>query len=293
MLGIRPAFRCVSVIRRGDSTRADECALVRNGGPRYAEKFNFERMEQTLDKLIRRAPRHPGVHHYVGEILSSLKLPDRAIASFQTAARLPGAGPPTWMELASLFERAHRLDEAETLIERTVREGYDLPQVHLVRGRIQRRQKKLAESEATFRALIARVSPDSDWACQAWSELALMKDREGDFDSTVEAMGHCKRTQKVHEERYLKAAEKINQQIRDLIAAIANDDFRSWRDSSDRNAPLRTALLTGFPRSGTTLLEQVLDSHSDLVSSEERDFMDAKCFTRFRQFAGTYRCSTY
>jgi hypothetical protein len=32
-------------------------------------------------------------------------------------------------------------------------------------------------------------------------------------------------------------------------------------------------LLTGFPRSGTTLLEQVLDSHAGLVSSEERDFI--------------------
>jgi hypothetical protein len=31
--------------------------------------------------------------------------------------------------------------------------------------------------------------------------------------------------------------------------------------------------LTGFPRSGTTLLEQLLDSHTDLVSSEERDFI--------------------
>src|SRR5690349_10842660 len=33
----------------------------------YAELFEFEHMEQTLDKLVRRAPRHPGVHHYVGE----------------------------------------------------------------------------------------------------------------------------------------------------------------------------------------------------------------------------------
>ena len=35
----------------------------------------------------------------------------------------------------------------------------------------------------------------------------------------------------------------------------------------------RTALLTGFPRSGTTLLEQLLDAHPDLISSEERDFI--------------------
>ena len=48
----------------------------------YAEKFDFERMERTHDKLIRRAPRHPGVHHYIGETYALLKLPDRAIASF-------------------------------------------------------------------------------------------------------------------------------------------------------------------------------------------------------------------
>src|SRR3954454_16050017 len=183
----------------------------------YAEKFDFERMEQTLDKLIRRAPRHPGVHHYVGEIFSSLKLPDRAITSLQTAARLPGAGPPTWLELASLFERGHRLEEAEALIERTVRQGYDLPQVCLVRGRIQRRRKNADESEATFRALIARSPEDSDWACQAWSELALMKDQEGDFDGAIEAIEHCKRAQKSHEERYIKSSDATNQQIRELI----------------------------------------------------------------------------
>ena len=44
----------------------------------YAELFDFERMDATLDKLVRRAPRHPGVHHYVGELFSALKLPDRA-----------------------------------------------------------------------------------------------------------------------------------------------------------------------------------------------------------------------
>ena len=37
----------------------------------------------------------------------------------------------------------------------------------------------------------------------------------------------------------------------------------------------RLALLGGHPRSGTTLLEQVLDSHPDMVSAEETEiFLD-------------------
>ena len=108
----------------------------------YAERFDFERMDRTLDALVRRAPNHPGVHHYVAETYGLLRLPDRALASFERAAALTGAGPPTWMELASLYERAHRLDEARDLIERTVRSGYDFPLLWLVRGRIERRQKQ-------------------------------------------------------------------------------------------------------------------------------------------------------
>src|SRR6185369_14683094 len=126
----------------------------------YAERFDFERMDRTLEALVRRAPDHPGVHHYVAETYGLLRLPDRALASFERAAAQVGAGPPTWMELASLYERAHRLDEAQDMIERAVRSGYDFPLVWLVRGRIERRRKQANRAEATFRALVARAGPD-------------------------------------------------------------------------------------------------------------------------------------
>jgi tetratricopeptide (TPR) repeat protein len=244
----------------------------------YAELYDFERMETTLDKLVRRAPRHPGVHHYVGELFGALKLPDRALTSYARAARLLGAGPPTWMELAALYEQAHRLDEAEELIERTERAGFKLPIVSLVRGRIQKRQKRHEQAEATFRELIERLPEGSEWACQAWSELALMKDREGDFEGAVDAMECCKRIQRQHEAPHWKASEEVHSQMRELMQSISRDDFSRWRNETASLEPRRTALLTGFPRSGTTLLEQLLDAHPDLVSSEERDYIGRELF---------------
>ena len=41
---------------------------------------------------------------------------------------------------------------------------------------------------------------DSEWACQAWGELALMKDEAGDFDGAIEAIERCKQVQRLHEE---------------------------------------------------------------------------------------------
>ncbi len=155
----------------------------------YAETYDFDRMTQTHEKLIRRSPRHPGVHHYIGETFDLLKLPQRAIASFQRAALLPGAGPVTWMELASLYERAHRLDEAEELIQRSLQAGFNQPIVSLVQAQIQRRQNRLEQAEATIQTLLKWLPADSPWACQAWSELAFIKDLAGDFDAASDAIG--------------------------------------------------------------------------------------------------------
>lgn len=280
-----PRLRAASALWR-EGRRADATALFHEAirtepnnvqsyivpARAYAEKFEFARMDETLERLVRRAPRHPGVHHYIGETYGMLKLPDRSLAAYEKAANLPGAGPPTWMELALLCERAHRLDEAEELIERTVRTGYSLPLVGLVRGRIQRRLKRPDQAEAIFRGLIAQTPSDSPTVWESWSEIALMRDSQGDYAGAVEAIEQCKQGQRRHEAPHVAISDRIHGEMRRLIDEISADDFRRWRDSAP---PIeeRTALLTGFPRSGTTLLEQLLDSHPDLVSSEERDFI--------------------
>ncbi|HEX6963721.1 MAG TPA: sulfotransferase, partial [Lacipirellula sp.] len=239
----------------------------------YGQRYQFERMEQTLDALVRRAPGDPGVHHYVAETYGALRLPLRATRCYEIAAALPGAGPPTWMELASLYERGHRLDEAEQLIERAVASGYDLPLVWLVRGRIARRQMRLADAESSFRTVIERAGARASWSCEAWGELALMKDAQGDYDGAADAIEQCKRLQRSHRAAHQTVSEAGAKFFREFVESLSKDDFRRWRDEAVDLPPHRTGLLTGFPRSGTTLLEQVLDAHPELVSSEERDFL--------------------
>ena len=71
----------------------------------YAQRFNFEDMERIHKLLLDRAPQSCLAHHHVGETFGLLKLPGRAMESFLQAVQLPGAGPPTWFELARLHER--------------------------------------------------------------------------------------------------------------------------------------------------------------------------------------------
>ena len=59
-----------------------------------------------------------------------------------------------------------------------------------------------------------------------------------------------------------------------LAAYFAEHSGAQWRDDSDPyQSPVRTHVIScsGFPRSGTTLLEQALASHPDVRSMDERD----------------------
>lgn len=252
----------------------------------YAKLFQFEKMEAMHEKLTARGPRHPGVHHYLGETYNLLKLPGKALASFQRAAGLPGAAAPTWLELASLCEQSHDLDRARELLDQAAQAGYDVPLMGLVRARLERRVGETTKAEATLRTVIEKFPDAGQWVCQAWGELALLKDQEEDYAGAIAAIDHCKELQRAKETPYLQASKKALDGMADLASRLTREDFDRWRNEAQDLPQLRLALLTGFPRSGTTLLEQLLDAHPDLVSSEERDFIGVELMRQVKSGQG-------
>jgi len=62
----------------------------------------------------------------------------------------------------------------------------------------------------------------------------------------------------------------VRARVEKLTAGISAEMLRRWLDCAPGlSPPRRLTLLGGHPRSGTTLLEQVLDSHPDIISLEE------------------------
>jgi hypothetical protein len=65
----------------------------------------------------------------------------------------------------------------------------------------------------------------------------------------------------------------------EMAQCITTAILERWRaDTARLQPPRRLALLTGHPRSGTTVLEQVLDAHSDIVSLEETPLIHDEIF---------------
>lgn len=87
----------------------------------------------------------------------------------------------------------------------------------------------------------------------------------------METMLKSKAILREGEAAVLREAEGMIGHLHQLSSALTKTHFQRWADLGTQFPATKTAVLAGFPRSGTTLLEQVLDSHSSLVSSDERE----------------------
>jgi hypothetical protein len=175
------------------------------------------------------------------------------------------------LELAVLYERRHRVEEAYALIEDCLRGAPDYREAELFKARLLRRMKESAAADSLFRKLAEDETVHPLIRVQAWTEIAQKLDKDGDYDGALAAMLHGKSLLREGEAPLLNESEGLQAHLRSLAENLTHADFERWAEQANSMPRKKMSVLASFPRSGTTLLEQVLDSHPGLISSDERE----------------------
>ena len=237
----------------------------------FGARFEIPRAEATLERLVKAGSHRPDLIHLAGQSYRMIFRPDKAIQCFQRVIATTKEIPDAYLELAVLYERRHRVEEAFALIEDCLRSAPDYLEAELFKGRLLRRRKQESEAELIFRSLAVNPQSQPELQAQAWAEVAQMHDRRAEYKPAMEAMLKAKEILRSREGLIYTNAETVMGHLRALVDSLTHAHFGRWRESGQSQPQKNVAVLTGFPRSGTTLLEQVLDSHSGLVSSDERE----------------------
>jgi tetratricopeptide (TPR) repeat protein len=186
------------------------------------------------------------------------------------AAEQKDATPKIFIGLAEFCERVHRTDEANQLIERALQMDRAFPAALLLRARLERQAGHLEEAEKLLRSLLPNA--DRDTRMRAYYQLGAVLDRQGRYDEAMAAFVEAKAPFQAEAGVYFLQRQIVGAHLREILTSISGEMLRRWFDAGkELQPPKRLALLCGHPRSGTTLLEQVLDSHPDIVSVEEAE----------------------
>ncbi len=234
-------------------------------------RFEIARAEGMLDRLTKLAASNPKLLHLAGQSYRMIFRAEKAIHCFERVVAMTKQIPDAQLELAVLYERRHRIQEAYSLIEDCLRAAPDYLEAALFKARLLRRMNDPLGADALFRKLAASDQAHRLVRAQAWTEIAQKLDQEGDYDAAMDAILKCKDILKAEESQVLQESEVLQRHLQGLAESLTRDHFQRWLAAGHALSPRKLAVLAGFPRSGTTLLEQVLDSHPGLVSSDERE----------------------
>ncbi|UCD74918.1 MAG: sulfotransferase [Phycisphaerales bacterium] len=241
--------------------------------------FNLARVMEKLREfeeaaaLIRRAiavdGRNAEYHVGLATLLNRLGQSDAALRSAQRALSLDRKNIRAHTIVAEIHDRMNRLDQALASARKATAINPDSIDAGLVLGSLQRRTGELHEARITLERVIERDT-DLERRSRALKELGLALDAMGEYDAAFQtfARGGEERA-KTH------AARGIDRDLWfDCVAnyrnSITPELLARWTPEALGEAVPPPAFLVGFPRSGTTMTEQILAAHPSIATIDER-----------------------
>ena len=130
-----------------------------------------------------------------------------------------------------------------------------------------------AAAAALYRQALA-LDLDNQHRAAAAFGLAAAVDRQGRQREAWQALQQAHAAQlAIAQDVVPELMQPHSQPLAMSAHRVDRDAFRQWRPLPAPQTERQPVFVVGFPRSGTTLLEQMLDAHPDFCSMDERGFI--------------------
>ena len=229
---------------------------------------------QQLAEHLQMRSLHEGQRIDLGYLLFRGQWYAQAIAQFSAPVQDPDLAIDARIGLVMAYERTNRLTEAEalqaTLHESTVSHHPKLLDNFLqMQAKMAMRRKDYPKAGLLFERILTAPHADPVLKLGLQFEYAAALDKCGDADAAMAVL------QAAHEQRR-RLVGRSHPALQDSTEAFAvlEQPVPPWNpDLHIADAHDDPVFVVGFPRSGTTLLEQLLDAHPALASFDEQPFL--------------------
>jgi tetratricopeptide (TPR) repeat protein len=226
------------------------------------------------ERAIALEPRNAELILQVGHQYQAARQPEQARACFARAAAADSQAINPRISLALMMEKQHCLREARAVVEECLAINPHDEQAHYVSALLDRRENLFGSAERRLRELIQSEPkhPYVRYACRY--ELAQVLDRTERFDEAMKMLAEAKQLVRAltDTEVLLRTYDLAAERARRFALGQPKNILQKWARSfacAEREAIPPLAFLGGHPRSGTTLLEQVLGAHPGVAALDE------------------------
>ena len=235
-------------------------ALRRLGEPEAAA--------DEIRRLVERFPDDPDFRIALGDALLDSGRPREAMEAHERALALSPGHPDALTGLGLAHVDTGGFEAAERCYRRVIDGAPDHPQVWLNYSKTRRfgpaDTGEIEEAEAVAARLEARPAPPGPECGDVHFALGKMYDDLGEYDRAFEHFRRGNEILERHTPFDLGGPERLAEDLEAGFGEAWFERVRGWGDPSPR--PI---FIVGMPRSGTTLVEQILASHPDAHGAGE------------------------
>ena len=231
-----------------------------NGLGRYEEAI--ARHEQALQL----SPDFAEAHNNLGAALNELGRFEEAVASFERALKLRPGYAEAHNNLGLAYTHAGKPDQAAENFDTALQLKPNYAEAYYHQGRIKKHESDDPQIQSMLNLINDHALTNQD---RVYLNFALGNAFEhiGDYENSFSHFAEGNRLRKEQLESFTSADRQLFEQIKSAFEGdLSGLDGSEAMESTESKRPI---FILGMPRSGTTLVEQILASHSQVHGAGE------------------------
>ncbi|MDP2142532.1 MAG: tetratricopeptide repeat protein [Gallionella sp.] len=265
----------INCFRRALELQPSFAELYSNLGDVMRENRQFAVAIELIERSIALNSDFPNSHFHLGKAFHDIGEPERALACFHRALELNPDYSEAILGIAGTLYEQGKFDAARSQVERALQITPGCPSAWALLAFL----KKMTPEESGWAKqasllLAGKVKPKD--AISLNYALGKYHDDIGNYAAAFPYYAHANCLQKEVGERFDR--DHHRKWVDSVITANSVEIVRRYSDgSSDLERPV---FIVGMPRSGTSLMEQILASHRDVFGAGELEFWNEAASAR-------------
>jgi len=263
----------VAYYQEAISINPDSTEAHYNLGNALKEQGKLDKAVASYQKAVSIKPDFADAHHNLAYALQEQGRMEEAVASYQKAISVNPDLAEAYNNIGLAYEKMNDLVKAEKYIAKALSISPNAANINYAQSVILRRKGEIDDAIQLLESCDINNISDQATVKNINFELGKLYDRK---ENSSKAFQHISRGNRVQAKSYkstIARKDEFLSGINTIKRALSHDWVRSW-SNIPQIQQARNAFIVGFPRSGTTLLDQILDSHPGIQVMEEKEAIE-------------------
>lgn len=270
----------IEILERAHRLDSANFKITLDLGYACAMAYDFAAAGRWFDKSIQLAPDNTEVLMAIANRWSDARDFDAARKAFEQVLDRPNVPLGACFGLAKIYLRQRCLDKASEIAERAMHLYGTHEAALLTQAEVYRETGQLEEAEKMLRSVVAKADCDGEARATALYSLGKVLDQQARYDEAMAALLDAKALLRMTAQPATRTLRLKQAAMKEIQGTISAAILERWRNAADTDLQPRPdlALLCGHARSGTTLLEYVLDAHPHIVAADESSVFQSRAY---------------